>query len=214
MKVLSRQIEIPRTNRPRDLKLEYPGWQIIGDSMGYKHAVEQTKTVIVALNFNQLVDAVKRHMEANDVPIPITLEREMNEAACLEHPDQCSDVDPDAERKIGLFYLAKKFFTAVISAATQGLVDQSEAERRAAICVACPHNTGSSLSLCGSGCHTARFVKEAAESMSTKHTPLDGQLNTCALCECSLKMKIWVQREAMEDASIQWHPSCWMRPEN
>ena len=210
MKVLSRQIEIPRTNRPRDLKLEYPGWQIIGDSMGYKHAVEQTKTVIVSLSFKQLVEDVKRHMEANDVPVPITLEREMNEAACLEHPDQCSDVDPDAERKIGLFYLAKKFFTAVIAAATQGLMGQDEAERRALICSTCQFNAGSSLNLCGSGCHTAKFVREAAESLSTKHTSLDGQLNTCTKCECSLRLKIWIPKQAMADKTIDWPIHCWM----
>ena len=210
MKVLSRQIEIPRTNRPRDLKLEYPGWQIIGDSMGYKHAVEQTKTIIVALNFNQLVDAVKRHMEANDVPIPITLEREMNEAACLEHPDQCSDVDPDAERKISLFYLAKKFFTAVISAATQGLVDQSEAERRAAICVECPNNKPTEVVIC-SGCWSANFVREAAEKLSTRHTSLDNKLDTCSLCQCRNLLKVHVQREAMADKSIDWPSWCWMR---
>lgn len=211
MKVLSRQIEVPRANTPRELKLRYPGWHVIGDMMGYAHPVEQTKTVIVALNFKQLVEAVKKHLEANDIPVPVTLEREMNEAACAEFPYQCEELDPDAERKISLWYQAKKFFTAVISAATQGLVSQEEAERRALICSTCPFNGGASLNLCSGGCHTAKFVKEAAEALSTKHTSLDNKLNTCGLCECSLKLKIWVPKEGMEDALIEWPAWCWMR---
>lgn len=208
---LSRHVEIPRTGTRKELKARYPDYTVYGDSNGYFWPVEQTKTVVVSLTFKTLIESVKKHLTANDVAIPIDLERSMNEFACQEHSENCEEIDPDAERKIGLFYLAKKFFTAVISAATQGLVDQAEAERRAAICVSCPHNAGSSLNLCGSGCHTARFVKEAAESMSTKHTPLDGQLNTCARCECSLKMKIWVNKEAMADKTIEWPSHCWMK---
>lgn len=210
---LIRHVEIPRGNTHKQLKARYPDYTVYGDSNGYFWPVEQTKTVVVSLTFKTLIEAVKKHLTANDVAIPIDLERSMNEFSCAEHPTMCEEIDPDAERKVSLWYMAKKFFTAVISAATTGLVSQEEAERRASICSVCPHNKPQELNFC-SGCHTAKFVRDAAEALSTRHTSFDNQLDTCELCSCSLKLKVFVPKEGMEDKNIQWHPVCWMRPEN
>lgn len=211
MNKVTRFVEIPRTGTHKELKARYPGYTVIGDTSGYHWPVEQTKTVIANYGFKTLIEAVKKHMTANDVVIPTDLERQMNELACQDHPENCSELDPDAARKVSLWHLAKRFFTAAISAATTGLVSQEEAERRAAICAVCPHNGGSALNLCGSGCHTAKFVREAAEALSTKHTSLDDKLFTCQLCECSLRLKCHVQKEAMVEKEIEWPPHCWMR---
>ena len=37
---LTRHVEIPRGNTPKELKAKYPGFQIIGDSSGYAWPVE------------------------------------------------------------------------------------------------------------------------------------------------------------------------------
>jgi len=210
---LSRHVEIPRGNTHKELKVKYPGFQIIGDTSGYAWPVEATKTVVVSYGFKTLIEAVHKHLKANDIPPPVDLERSMNEHACAQFPENCQELDPNAERKVSLWMLAKKFFTAVISAATTGLVSQEEAERRASICSVCPHNKPQELNFC-SGCHTAKFVRDAAEALSTRHTSFDNQLDTCELCSCSLKLKVFVPKEGMEDKNIQWHPVCWMRPEN
>lgn len=210
---LSRHVEIPRGNTTKELKAKYPGFQIIGDTSGYVWPVEATKTVVVSYGFKTLIEAVHKHLKANDIPLPVDLERSMNEHACAQFPENCQELDPDAERKVSLWMLAKKFFTAVISAATTGLVSQEEAELRASICAVCPHNKPQELNFC-SGCHTAKFVRDAAEALSTRHTSYDNRLDTCELCSCSLKLKVFVPKEGMEDKNIQWHPDCWMRPEN
>lgn len=212
MKQLTRHTEVPRTSH-KQLRERYPGYQVIGDGTGYSFPVHETKTVIVSCTFKTLIVAVKAHLKANDVPISPDLERNINEFACSEHPTMCIEVDPDAERKISLYYLAKRFFTAVISAATNGLVSQEEAERRAKICSQCPNNKPMEAQLC-SGCWSAKFVGEAAEALSSKSTPYDNQLDTCSLCQCRLKMKIFVKKEAMQEKDIQWPDFCWMRPEN
>jgi hypothetical protein len=134
----------------------------------------------------------------------------MNEHACAQFPENCQELDPDAERKVSLWMLAKKFFTAVISAAVDGLVPQEEAERRALICSTCPNNQPMEARIC-EGCWSANFVREAAEKLSTRHTSLDNKLDTCSLCQCRLVLKCHVNKEAMADKSIDWPSHCWMK---
>lgn len=207
---LTRHVEIPRTGTHKQLKARYPDYTIYGDSNGYHWPVEQTKTVVVSLTFKTLIEAVKKHLTANDVVIPIDLERSMNEFSCAEHPTMCEEIDPDSERKVSLWYMAKKFFTAVISAAVDGLVPQEEAERRALICSTCPNNQPMEARIC-EGCWSANFVREAAEKLSTRHTSLDNRLDTCSLCQCRLSLKCHVRKEAMADKTIEWPEWCWMK---
>jgi hypothetical protein len=89
-------------------------------------------------------------------------------------------------------------------------VPQEEAERRAAICSECPENGEQEIATCV-GCFTAKFVTQAAEALSTKHSSFDSRLNTCKKCQCSLVLKIHVNREAMVDKEIDWPKPCWMR---
>ena len=206
---LTRHVEIPRGNTHKELKVRYPGFQIIGDTNGYAWPVEATKTVVVSYGFKTLIEAVHKHLKANDIPLPVDLERSMNEHACAQFPENCQELDPDAERKVSLWMLAKKFFTAVISAATDGLVSQDEAERRAAICAECPNNKPTEVVIC-SGCWSANFVREAAEKLSTRHTSLDNKLDTCSLCQYRNRLKVHVKREVMQDKDIQWPQWCWM----
>ena len=212
MKKLIRKTEIPRANTHKELRAAYPGYQVIGESYGFSWPVHETKTCVVSMGFDTLVESVKAHIKANDAPISPNLERDMNEHACAQFPDLCAELDPDAERKVNLWYLAKRFFTAAITAASQGLVPQEEAERRAAICATCPNNQPMEAQMCV-GCWSAKFVKEAAEALSARHTALDAQLDTCSLCQCSLKLKCHVPVEGMQEKEIQWPKFCWMYQE-
>jgi hypothetical protein len=208
MKILTRKNELPRITA-KATKLEYPDFQFIGPSNGWMYPIPETKTVIFAFGFDELVSTVQKHYKANDIAEPSELVRNIHEFLCARLPQFCEEADPQREHKINLWHLAQRFFTAAISAATTGLVSQEEAERRAAICAVCPHNGGSALNLCA-GCHTAKFVREAAEALSTKHTSLDDRLFTCQLCECSGKLKVWIDKSAMEERDIKWPSNCWM----
>lgn len=209
MKKLTRHTEVPRSSH-KELRVRYPGFQVIGDSTGYHWPVNETKTVVVSCTFKTLIEATKKHMVANEVKISPDLEREMNEFACESFPENCQEVDPDAERKINLWYKAKHFYAAVKSAVFDGIVPQEEAERRAAICAECPENGEQEIATCV-GCFTAKFITEAAEALSSHHTSLDARLNTCKKCQCRLVLKVFVKKEAMQDKSIDWPQPCWMR---
>ena len=209
MKSLVRKNELPRFTS-KDATGLYPGYAIVGTPHGWHYPIHATKTVIIEYSFQELFRLVKAHLKGNDIPEPVDLVREMQEHACQFNPEFCEETDPDKQRKITLWYRAKKFYEAVTSAMRDGLVPQEEAERRAAICAECPHNRGEEVSFCV-GCWSAKFVKDAAEALSTRRTSLDHKLDTCSLCSCSLKMKVHVRKEAMQDKQITWPANCWMK---
>ncbi len=213
MKKVTRFVEVPKGPRRKELRELYPDFQVIGDDYGWYWPAEKTKTVVVSYGFPTLIEAIKKHLTANDIPIRAELEREIHEFCCEKVPESCEELDEKSGEKIRAWYLAKKFYTAIASVAKDGWVEQSEAERRAQICASCVNNTTSSAAVC-LGCWTARFVKEASEALSNRHTSLDNKLDTCGLCQCGLKMKVHVPVSGMQDKDIDWPSFCWMRPEN
>lgn len=209
MNIISRKNELPKITA-KSLQAEFPDFRFMGPSSGWCYPVAETKTVIFAYGLDELVDAVQKHYAANEIAEPEYLVRTIHEWLCPRVPQFCEVADPNREKKINLWHLASRFYNAVKSAATKGLVPQEEAERKAAICATCPRNGAESLTLC-SGCWTARFVKDAAESLSTRHTSLDHRLRTCELCECRLTLKVHVRAEDMQEKGVEWPPWCWMR---
>lgn len=209
MKELIRTVELPKFSH-RDAAAMYPGYSSIGPSHGWHYPIAETKTVIFEYGINELVKAVQSHLEGNGIPEPENLIRLMHEYLCERLPQNCVEMNPARERIVSLWQLARRFYRAVKSAAINGLVSQEEAERRAVICSTCPNNRGIEIATC-QGCYTARFVTEAATALSTKHTSLDGQLDTCSLCQCRLSLKIFVPVSGMQEKGIEWPSHCWMR---
>lgn len=64
-------------------------------------------------------------------------------------------------------------------------VSQEEANRRAAICAACPNN------VVIEGCTScSRLVEKITEVIGNRSTPYDGMLNGCQVCGCAGKVHV------------------------
>lgn len=92
-------------------------------------------------------------------------------------------------------------------------VPQEEAERRAAICVACPRNLFYSKP-CGGNCPELEEI--VVGIVGGAKTSLDGKLEACSACGCVLRAAVWVpipQLSSTEDADfIEKAPeTCWKR---
>jgi hypothetical protein len=93
---------------------------------------------------------------------------------------------------------------------------QEEAERRAAICVTCPHNVipGETVE------EKKGFLKWsddlAYHAIGDRKTPYDESLGNCQICTCPLRPKVFWGRkiELPKDHEIQTIPECWQRREN
>jgi hypothetical protein len=79
---------------------------------------------------------------------------------------------------------------ARIAASPDPLVDQKEADRRAAICSGCPAN------LTIPGCMPCMKIPDMVVKINGgRTTQHDQYLRQCAICKCSLAAAVWVKDE-------------------
>jgi hypothetical protein len=207
--------EIPKWTQAK-VREWYPGYTVLGSTYGWFAPVHDTKVVFVDLSWKEVMKAVTAHMRGNGVPVPADLSLQLMEEYCrVTGSNACGEEDTTASERQKFMTMASRFLRAMEDAATNGLVSQEEAERRAAICVQCPYNQAEKFSFCG-GCSAKTAAAKLARFALGRSTPLDGDLKTCSVCSCRLSLKVWVRREAMDEPSLRdkWAPSCWMRPEN
>lgn len=96
---------------------------------------------------------------------------------------------------------------------SDSLVDQSEAERRAKICAACPANV--SFDGCAPCVGFSNKIVAIKGAHSTEADPL---LKACAICLCSNKAQVWVKGDVLakritpemreQFSALPW---CWKR---
>ena len=209
MKALVRAIEIPKFTKDR-IKTICPGYTLIGDPYGWFYPVEQTKVVVVSYGWSSLIEAVKAHMKGNGVDEPLTLELQMADFICQHVPEWCEEMNPEREAKVSAWKMMKSFYRAVEATWHDGQVSQEEADRRAAICARCPKNTDQVTNFCVE-CYARSLVSKVNDLLGSKRTSHDAHLKTCSACGCDLKLKTWMPKSGMTDATIQWADGCWMR---
>ena len=95
-----------------------------------------------------------------------------------------------------------------IFARKEFLVDQDEANRRARICANCSANLHG---ICTSCPGNEFFEVFGWFIRAGRKTPYDQALDTCAICKCLLRAKIWVRQETLNDLSKhEYLPNCWL----
>jgi len=97
-------------------------------------------------------------------------------------------------------------------------VPKEEAERRAAICVACPLNGEGGLEKIftapASEAIRRQFEKLESRKLSTSH---DAKLNICMACHCPMRLKVWTPfhfiKEQLSEATLndlKKGRNCWI----
>lgn len=93
-------------------------------------------------------------------------------------------------------------------------VPQEEADRRAAICIACPLNKKAVVMEAVVG----NAIKEVLQIQQQLllHVKGEERLKTCKACDCPLKVKVWVPMEVImrgidEEELLKFDPACWIR---
>jgi len=170
--------------------------------------------------FEVIANRCRDWRRANGVPIGLGFEDELEQALCRQHPSACETDDPrEPIQPRRLNYRDVLVGTQVMAsfiAKGMPVVDQAEAERRAAICANCIANQdfGRPCSgICG------KLEEIVTKIVGGKHTSKDDSLNSCVICGCYLKAAVWMDRETQwkplsEHQKIQFEqiPNCWKRP--
>lgn len=151
-------------------------------------------------NFDMLLTNLKKYRRANAIPVGLDFENEVEREVCAAYPAECRETSaliPDRERRYS-FEDVIQGTKAMIAFKVAGspLVDQAEANRRAAICSKCPNNVSFVLP-CGGSCGELNEIVKAI--VGGKSTPSDAQLRSCAICSCQLASSVWVE------LSVQWN---------
>lgn len=181
---------------------------------GFRFFQPETETLITAPHWNALVNSVRQHREANELPIDPGLEHEIEMFMCSELPDGCREVPdpPKAQITIGGAITFTKILAEVFLRGNPR-VDLDEANRRAAICAKCPDNVEATGC---KPCHS-RNIKKLVERLSgTETTKHDKMLQSCRHCGCFNRVQVWFpldvlqknQREAVRGALPD---KCWKK---
>lgn len=92
-------------------------------------------------------------------------------------------------------------------------VDQETANKRAAICVACPMNVKGSWYTVA----PAEIIREtlSARSDLKLQTPNDDKLESCDVCKCLMRLKVWTPLHFIKDRTpadimAEFPPNCWI----
>jgi hypothetical protein len=99
-------------------------------------------------------------------------------------------------------------------------VAQDVAEKRAAVCVACPLNVkGNWLQkLEASAADKVRSLMEVRNDLKLR-TSQDANLGSCAACDCALQLKTWqpmdlIQKNTSDEVRSRLDKACWiLKPE-
>lgn len=147
------------------------------------------------INLPALIRSVREWRRANSVPIGLGFEDEVEKSVCDFYPVECTGAINGKPRKSRLDLSTVLRGTQVLLAfkmAGSPYVSQEEAERRAAICAACPWNLEYAKP-CGGNCGGLKEM--VAAIVGGQATPYDEQLKACAVCGCSSRAHIWIPDE-------------------
>ena len=181
---------------------------------GWRYFQKETEMLITGPNFGELVRKVKKHREANELPLDPGLTQEVEDYMCGEMPDGCDTVEGPTTRKLGISDAI--VFTKILAETFlrgNPRVDQAEADRRSAICAKCPDNIeAEGCKPCSAG-NVEALVKRLA---GTKETRADARLQSCRHCGCFNRVQVWFpldilqnnQREEVRDALPS---NCWKK---
>ena len=170
--------------------------------------------------FEVLAKEVKAYRKANGIPVGLEFEDELEQVLCAQHPELAVTDDPRGPvdvrpLRMNDVLLGTKVMVRFVGSGMK-VVDQAEANRRAAICNNCTLNIHFAKA-CGGGL-CGELLELVNLVIAGKKTMFDSQLQSCAICKCLLQLAIWLplktQVPPMSDfqkAQFENVPHCWKK---
>lgn len=174
----------------------------------YFYTIPETGSKFTSPTPTGLLDMIRAHYRANNLPVPENIDALIADHICKRVPKGFCEGEPESKfLSVGDIREGTRLLIQKARLGSPGfLVTQAEAERRAAICSACPLNLHGVCTSCTSG------LKNLARMLiANKTTSRDDLLDTCAECGCMLKAKVHVSIEGLAVTQKHAYPSnCWL----
>lgn len=189
--------DVPKMCFPNKTNCPPNGWWIIWDD-GEK---------IEGGDWDDLVAVCYKHIVSKGLVPPVDLARQVEYKLCdrispslLCHP--CQRV----QQTIGFMEIVRwvrAMYNFAINKKFE-LVPQEEAERRARICAACPHQISTS------GCWGCKGIAGLLPAIAgARKTEYDLQLKACGVCGCYNAVSVHIPLEVQQDTSLKFPDFCW-----
>jgi hypothetical protein len=150
-------------------------------------------------SFDDLETHVQTYREQNKLP-RIPKFREVWEAyVCANVPGmegRCCAVEESVKRSFTQFFQGGKAFVKALMQGTGAFVDQLTADRRSSICADCNQNVRN-IGHSHSQFYTDKWISSQVGARRSKN---HGKLNTCKVCTCILKAKVFYNDEIVADS--------------
>lgn len=184
---------------------------------GWRYTVPETGITITAQFYATLRPRVIAHLKANHITVDDERLLLLEDGACRETrpPGSWCAKRPakPVEGKLPNLTLGhidrflKSIWAALVS---RDFVSREEAERRAAICAACPLITGG-IGGC-SGCYT--MLKKAQGVLQKNPVQMEEGKDVCGACGCYAPILIWLKNATLNRAAGEKMPRyqeghCW-----
>jgi hypothetical protein len=188
---------------------------------GFRYFQAETRTWIDAPDYVEFFSRVKAHRQANNIPLDQFWADKVEDQLCQSlPPGLCKQTLPLGQTRnvFGRISWDQVYngTTTLASWAFKGFpkVDQATATARGDICSRCYYNVSVS-GVCASCSHLQNL---AAAFTQGRVTAADHYLKACAVCRCSLRVKVWATIEAISagtpDTDLPKYPDfCWIKNE-
>jgi hypothetical protein len=179
----------------------------------WRWKVPKTGYVVSAGNWTDFLHRAKMYCLANAIPMGEDFEERVQGEMCEQNnwgPYTCEYVEagpPKPQRSLNANDLRN--FLAVLSGwlGTRELVPQEEAERRSAICAACPRNVAVA------GCYGCQgIVSIISQVVGRRNTEHDNKLQGCSVCGCENRAQVHVPLDVLAKGvtpEMKFPEWCW-----
>lgn len=184
------------------MKVSRPGQ---GTTNEWRYVQPETALVFTAFSYWGLEEQVQKHRKAMGLDLSEGWKERFQDELCRQNETvPCIGRAPSEKSRTLTLQDLRRFMSAISNWNGQ-LVPREEAERRAKICVGCPKNQ--SVRGCW-GC--AGLLKQVVGFLQgQKGTTVDSALESCGVCGCVLRAKVWMPLNT-EDG-LEYPSHCWQR---
>lgn len=175
---------------------------------GWRYEQPETGYVMTSGSLAGLISKIQEHRKGNAIEAGDP-ERDVHEFICAKSPELCMRQTAIIE-KPGLGLEDVRAFAETVKAivAKRGegcYVESEQAEKRAAVCVSCPHNKRLP------GCTPCQGIANLVSL--NRETSRDDSLKQCAVCGCFLSSKVHLTNEVILETQAKDYTFpdwCWV----
>lgn len=177
-----------------------------GTANDWRYVQPETAGVFTGFSYWELLEKVRKHRSAMGLDLAEGWEARFQDDLCRQNElVPCAGRPVNSETRQLTLHDLRRFMNSIANWNGE-LVPREEAERRAKICVSCPKNQ--SVRGCW-GC--AGLLKQVVGFLQgQKGTTMDPALESCGVCGCVLRAKVWMPLNT-EDG-LEYPSHCWQRP--